>query len=282
MTASDPFTGVTEHYGRADLTEPILAALRAAGKDVEALSAEDIAPFTHLTSRPQVATVELGRLAGLQPGMQVLDLGSGLGGPARTLATEFGCQVTGMDLTETFVRTAQMLTARVGLADQVTFRCANALEMPFDDACFDVVWHEQFAMHIPDKERLYREVRRVLRPDGRLALREFFAGPVQPLHFPVPWTTDGAISFLEPATDVRQLLERLGFVQLAWEDLTGGDLERRREASAAGPGAAPAARSGGALFQQARGDDWPLIQGNLGRNYAEGRLQIVQAVFRRS
>src|SRR5438270_8474067 len=118
MAASDAFQGVSAHYGRADLSEPILAALRAAGKDLDALTADDVAPFTHLTGRPKTATLELARLAALQPGMRVLDLGSGLGGPARTLATDFGCRVTGLDLTEAFVRTATMLTARVGLADQ--------------------------------------------------------------------------------------------------------------------------------------------------------------------
>jgi SAM-dependent methyltransferase len=278
MTASDPFQGVSAHYGRADLSEPILDALRAAGKDLDTLTADDIAPFTHLTGRPKVATVELGRLAGLQPGMHVLDLGSGLGGPARTLATEFGCRVTGLELTEPFVRTATMLTARVGLDDQIVFQHGNALEMPFDDASFDVVWHEQFAMHVEDKERLYREVWRVLRPGGRLAMREFLAGPVQPLHFPVPWTVDGAISFLWLAQEIRGLLGRLGFAELAWEDLTAGDLERRR---AAAVGGTPGPVTGGQLFQQVRGDDWQQIQQNLGRNYAEGRLQIVQAVFQR-
>jgi MPBQ/MSBQ methyltransferase len=277
MATSDPFPGVSAHYGRADLSEPILAALRAAGKDVDSLTADDIAPLTHLTGRPKVATLELGRLAGLQPGMRVLDLGSGLGGPARTLATEFGCHVTGLDLTESFVRTATMLTERVGLGDQVVFQRANALDMPFDDASFDVVWHEQFAMHVPDKERLYREVRRVLRPGGRLAMREFLAGAVQPLHFPVPWTEDGAISFLWSAEAVRELLRRLGFAERAWEDLTAGDLERRRTAAAGG-----GATTGGQLFQQLRGDDWQAVQQNLGRNYAEGRLQIVQAVFERN
>jgi MPBQ/MSBQ methyltransferase len=277
MAASDAFQGVSAHYGRADLSEPILEALRGAGKDVDALTADDVAPFTHLTGRPKIATLELGRLASLRPGMHVLDLGSGLGGPARTLATDFGCRVTGLELTEPFVRTATMLTERVGLGDQVTFQHGNALDMQFGDASFDVVWHEQFAMHIEDKERLYREVRRVLRPGGRLAMRDFLAGPVQPLHLPVPWTTDGAISFLWPEADLRGLLGRLGFAELAWEDLTAGDLERRRAAASG----SPSATSGGQLFQQARGDDWVQIQQNLGRNYAEGRLQVVQAVFER-
>ena len=277
MATSDSFQGVSAHYGRADLTEVILDALRAAGKDVNALTADDLAPYTHLTSRPKVATLELGRLAGLQAGMQVLDLGSGLGGSARTLATDFGCRVTGLELTERFVRTATMLTERVGLGDRVSFQHGNALEMPFSDASFDVVWHEQFAMHVEDKERLYREVRRVLRPGGRLAMREFLAGPVQPLHFPVPWTTDGAISFLWPEADLRGLLGRLGFTEQAWEDLTAGDLERRRAAVSG----SPTAITGGQLFQKARGDDWTQIQQNLGRNYAEGRLQVAHAVFQR-
>src|SRR5215207_115753 len=161
MAGSDYFPAVDAHYGRQDLGPLILETLRSQGKDLDTLTADDIAPLTHLTGRFKVATVALGRLVELQPGLHVLDLGSGLGGPARTLATEFGCRVTGLDLTVEFVRAAEMLTARVGLGDQISFQQGNALELPFSDASFDVAWHEQFAMHIAAKEQQYREVRRV-------------------------------------------------------------------------------------------------------------------------
>jgi sarcosine/dimethylglycine N-methyltransferase len=131
-------------------------------------------------------------------------------------------------------------------------------------------------MHIADKEKLYRQVHRVLRPGGRLAMREFLAGPAQPIHFPVPWARDAAISFLWPADDVRRLLSAMAFAELAWDDVTAAELERRREASAAAGGAADESRR--RLIQ---GGEHREMQRNLARNFAEGRLGMVQAVFRR-
>src|SRR5215210_4134665 len=272
MAGSDYFPAVDAHYGRPDLGQLILETLRSQGKDLDALTADDIAPLTHLTGRFKVATVALGRLVGLQPGLHVLDLGSGLGGPARTLATEFGCRVTGLDLTVAFVRAATMLTARVGLADQVAFQCGNALELPFDDASFDVVWHEQFAMHVEDKERLYGGIHRVLRPGGRLAMREFLAGTVEPLHFPVPWTRDGSNSFLWPMGALQDLLSRLGFAKQAWEDMTNQEIQARSAAVSQGVGGAPI--TGGLLLQRAVGSEFGEVMRNTVRNYAQNRLRL--------
>jgi MPBQ/MSBQ methyltransferase len=279
MTAADYFPAVDAHYGRPDLGQRILETLQSQGKDLDALTPDDIAPLTHLTRRPKVATLALGRLVGLQPGQRVLDLGSGLGGPARTLATEFGCQVVGLDLTTEFVRAAAMLTTRVGLGDQITFQQGNALEIPFPDASFDVVWHEQFAMHIAAKELLYREVHRVLRPGGRLAMREYIAGPVEPIHFPVPWASDAAISFLWPAERVRHLLAVTGFVEQVWDDFTAAELEVRRGLAAAAESGTPAPLTGARLL---RGADFKATQQNLARNFAEDRLRVVQVVFGRA
>jgi MPBQ/MSBQ methyltransferase len=276
MTESDHFTAVNSHYGRPDLGRVILETLQSQGKDLDALTSDDIAPLTHLTGRPKVATVVLGSLVGLQPGQHVLDLGSGLGGPARTLATEFGCRVTGVDLTEEFVRAAQMLTTRVGLGEHITFQQGDALELPFPDASFDVVWHEQFAMHIAAKDRLYREVRRVLRPRGRLAMREYLAGPVQPIYYPVPWAQDASISFLWPAERVRQLLADTGLTELVWDDFTAAELEVRRGIAAAAESGVPAPLTGARLL---RGADFKATQANVARNFAENRLRVVQAVF---
>src|SRR5215208_4138886 len=228
MAGPEYFQAVDAHYGRQDLGPLILETLRSQGKDLDALTPDDIAPLTHLTGRFKVATVALGRLVGLQPGLHVLDLGSGLGGPARTLATEFGCRVTGLELPAELLRAAEMLTTRVGLSDQITFQQGYALEIPFPDTSFDVVWHEQFAMHIADKEKLYREVYRVLRPSGRLAMREYIAGPVEPIHYPVPWAPDAAINFLWPAEQVRQLLADTSFTELVWDDFTAAELQVRR------------------------------------------------------
>ncbi len=141
---------VDEHYGRSDLAAKILEALRAAGKDPDALAIEDLTPVDQLHARGRGATLELARLAGITSGMRVLDVGGGLGGPARTLASEFGCAVEVLDLTEEFCRAGEVLTARTGLDDRVSFRHGNALEMPYPDAGFDAAWLQHSSMNIPD------------------------------------------------------------------------------------------------------------------------------------
>src|SRR3712207_3491777 len=144
---------VNEHYGSGDLAAKILEALRVAGKDASPLAIEDLAPIDQLHARGRVATLELARLAGITPRMRVLDVGGGMGGPARTLAGELGCAVEVLDLTERFCRAGEVLTAMTGLADLVSFRHGSALEMPYPDATFDVAWMQHSSMNVADKER---------------------------------------------------------------------------------------------------------------------------------
>jgi SAM-dependent methyltransferase len=201
MSEIDQSAAVAANYTGADLDTAILNALRAAGKDPDALAPEDLVPEDlvpedlvpedlvpedHFHAGGKAATLELARLAGIQPGMVVLDIGGGIGGPARMLASEIGCDVTVLDLTEGFCRTGAKLTARTGLADRVTFRHGNALDMPFADASFDLALLQHAGMTIEDKPRLYAAARRVLRPGGRFALHEVMAGQGGPLTYPVP------------------------------------------------------------------------------------------------
>jgi ubiquinone/menaquinone biosynthesis C-methylase UbiE len=273
MATTDYAPAVSAHYSPRALGDAILDALRAAGKNVDALTPDDLAPYDQLHAGRQEATIRLGRLAELEPGQQVLDVGSGLGGPARTIAAEFGCRVTGLDLTEAFCRVAEMLTARTGQSGQVTFRHGNALELPFEENSFDVVWMHNSGMNIPDKERLYAAVHRVLRPGGRLALTEVMAGATEPLHFPVPWASEPAISFVRPAEAMRALIAEREFRELAWIDVTPRLIawqEQQRAAAAAG---APPFSLGGAALA--------LAQQGLARNFAEGRAVGIEAVFER-
>src|SRR5262245_6896855 len=169
---------INDYWGRDGLEQAILDALAASGKHLDALTIDDLAPLDQFHGGGKEATVRLARLAGLTPGMRVIDVGGGLGGPARTLAVEFGCHVTVVDLTASYVCAAQALSARLKLGDRVTHHMGHALELPFDDGTFDVVWTQNSGMNIAAKEQLYRGFHRVLRPGGLLAFQEPMAGPV--------------------------------------------------------------------------------------------------------
>jgi SAM-dependent methyltransferase len=198
---------IQTHYGRPDVGSVILAALEKAGKDLDHLTPEDLAPVDEFHIRGRAATLELARAAGLDENKRVLDVGSGLGGTSRCLAREFGCRVTGIDLTEEYCRAAAMLSAKVGLADLVDYRQGDATNLPFDDASFDVVWTEHVAMNIPGKHRLYQEMHRVLKPGGTLAIYDILAGPSGAVLFPVPWARTPDTSFLVQPNELRKLLE---------------------------------------------------------------------------
>src|SRR5512137_1662781 len=198
---------IQKHYTRSDLGDVILAALENAGKDVNRLVPEDLEPIDQFHIRGRTATLELARAAGLDSAKYVLDVGSGVGGTSRCLAKQFGCRVTGIDLTEEYCRAAALLTAKTGLADLVDFRQGDATHLPFDEASFDVVWTEHVAMNIQDKPRLYREMYRVLKPGGLLAVYDVLAGPIGPVLFPVPWARTPDTSFLVRPDELRKLLE---------------------------------------------------------------------------
>ena len=208
------------YWGRQGLERAILDALAATGKDVGKLTIDDLAPADQFHSGGKSSTVRLARLAGLKPGMRVLDVGGGLGGPARTLAAEFGCQVTVVDPTESYVRTGEALTARVRLTDRVSHRVGDALTLDTGGGVFDVVWTQNSGMNIGDKERLYAGFARVLRPGGLLAFQEPMAGPVQPPIFPVMWAPDATTNFLRAPDAMRAMIEAAGFRATAWDDVT--------------------------------------------------------------
>ena len=160
---TDVLDNVRDHYRATGLTERLKTALVAFGPEDRWLTPEQLGALDQFHTRGLAATSELARLAGIAADMSVLDVGSGVGGPARFLAKTYGCRVTGVDLSEAFVDAARYLTERTGLSGKVSFQTASALELPFDDGCFDAVLLLHVAMNISDRARLYREIRRVLK-----------------------------------------------------------------------------------------------------------------------
>ncbi len=267
----------TRSYTSGDLGAKILVGLRAAGKDPDALHLDDLAPVDQFHCGGKPATLDLIQRSGFTRGMHILDVGGGLGGPARVLADVTGCTVTVLDLSEEFCQVGAMLTARVGLADRVTFRHGSALAMPFPDGSFDGVWTQHSTMNMQEKDQLYREIHRVLRPGGRLAMHENMAGPVQPLHFPVPWARDPTISFLRSSAEIRTLLAETSFRELLWADEHEKTLATIQEQVARGAAAIPPPLG----IHLVIGPQFLEMLRNTIQNYQEDRLTTVKAVFER-
>ena len=191
--------------------QAILDALKLMGKDPERFTAIDLSTGDefHLGGLP--ATAALAKDLGLAPGMHVLDVGCGIGGPARYFAEAHTCRVTGIDLTEEFVQVAAELTRRCGLADRVAFRHGSALDLPFDAATFDAATLIHVGMNISDKARLFEELRRVLKPGALFCVYEVMRAGEGDLPYPMPWAQSVETSFVETPEAYRRLLSAAGF-----------------------------------------------------------------------
>ena len=187
---------LNEHYGQDDLCGQIRWECEKLGLTSENITRDDLANLDEIHIRGQAATRELGGLAGMAPGQRVLDVGCGLGGPARTVAAEFGCRVTGLEIVSEFCQAGTMLTEWVGMTRQVEILEADMRDMPFPGEEFDQAMTLHTLMNLEDKAGLLAEIHRVLKPTGGLLVYEVCGGDDSALHYPVPWAGGPAISFL--------------------------------------------------------------------------------------
>jgi ubiquinone/menaquinone biosynthesis C-methylase UbiE len=208
MAESSP---ITAHYSRGDLLARLSAALGEDGADPDRPILEALAPYDHFHGRGVEATTEIADSLEVRASDHLLDVGSGIGGPARYFARRFGCRVTGIDLTREFCDVARHLTRLLGLEANVAFEIGDALAMPFAEATFDGAYSMNVSMNIADKPGLYREIRRVLKPGGWLALSELAQGPGGDPQYPTPWARTPQASFLATPEDTLRALGASGF-----------------------------------------------------------------------
>ncbi|HEX3954313.1 MAG TPA: class I SAM-dependent methyltransferase, partial [Stellaceae bacterium] len=265
------------HYGNDGIAERLLTALRTAhGKDAP-ITPETLAPLDHFHGRGVAATEELVALLKPQAGERILDIGSGIGGPARWIAAKFGCHVTGVDLTPEFCATADALNEATGMADRVTIMQGSAIDLPLPDASFDRAYSQNVVMNIADKPRFCREAFRVLRTGGVLALSNLCAGPAGEPYFPVPWSSTPATSFLATPEQTRADLLQAGFEIVEFRDTTDESLPaiiRTRERIESG-GLPPL---GVHLIMGAR---FREMQINSSRTVEDGRGRLVEALVKK-
>jgi len=269
---------IVAHYSRGGLLDRLTDALRVDGADPSRPTLEQLAPYDQFHGRGIEATEEVAALMPARPGERLLDVGSGLGGPARWFVRRFDCHVTGVDLTPEFCMVARELSQRTGLASRVAFHVGDALALPFADATFDGAYSMNVSMNIADKPALYREVHRVLRPGGWLLLSEVARGDGPEPEYPTPWAASAAASSLATPRQTCDGLVAAGFEVLRLESTRAQALAfaaRSREAVARG--GKPPHRS----VMLVHGEQAAAAMSNSARALAEGRVEPIEVLARK-
>lgn len=265
--------GLDIHYSARDIEARILTGIRAAGLNPERrLSAEELGALDHFHTGGLRASRELLELARIRAEDRVLDIGAGLAGSARLLASTVRCHVDCIEMSPDYCAGARLLNRLTGLEDRIKVHRGSALDLPFADDSFDVAWMQNVGMNIADKHKLYAEIFRVLKPGGRYIFQEMAAGRMATSHFPLPWATDPDESFLVTAAEMRSLLDGCGFTAELFEDTS--DVHLSRTSANAVP-AAPG-QLGLAVFV----DNLAQKAANARRSLEEGQVRLVRGVFR--
>jgi sarcosine/dimethylglycine N-methyltransferase len=266
--------GLDPHYSAKDIEARILVAIRAAGLDPEQrLSPVELAALDHFHTGGYRASLVLRDLAQIRAEDRILDIGSGLAGPARMLAASPGCQVECIDLSPDYFVAASLLNRLTGLEDRIGVQVASALDIPFADNSFDVVWMQNVGMNIADKQKLYEEIHRVLRPGGRFACQEMVAGESATTYFPLPWATDPADNALVSAGEMSAALCQVGFEPSYFADVSEEPLPPPAAGTPEGIPQAP-------LSLSVYVDDLALKADNAARSLRERQIRLVRGVFR--
>ena len=186
-------------------------AMVGAGIDPSTPTLDQLAPLDEFHVGGRAATIDLFSHLGLGEGMRVLDVGCGLGGPARFCASTNRCNVVGIDLTPSYVAAAVELTRRVGLSESVEIHVGSAFDPPFAKRSFDAAYMLHVGMNIGDKTGLFAGIHRLLRPGARFGIYDLARDDIGDLTFPMPWATTADTSFVATRASYEQSLASAGF-----------------------------------------------------------------------
>jgi ubiquinone/menaquinone biosynthesis C-methylase UbiE len=262
---------VEAHYAQPGLVERVREALRESGMNPDALDQAELGKRDQFHVGGAEATGQMARLLAIQATDRVLDMGSGIGGPSRYLASTIGCHVTGLDLTDEYCQVATMLARSTGLSHLVDFQKGDAIRAPFGDQRFDVILTQHASMNIEDKRGLYREMSRLLKPGGRLGIHDIVSGEGE-VRYPVPWARRSDFSFLISEQDMNAALTEVGFRKTASEDVTAKGLEALRMV-------AKMAALPGFGLRTLMGPEFPTMAANLIVSLQSGACLVIQAAY---
>jgi SAM-dependent methyltransferase len=269
---------ISDHWGTGDVYALIMKAMEAASILPDTVTVEQMAPVDHFHARGFPATVELADALPIQAGHHIVDIGCGIGGPARYMAERFGCRVSGVDITEPFVEAANKLTALLKMEGRVTVELGDGQHLPYDDATFEGGFTQHVTMNIADRAQFFGEAFRVLKPGAFFALTEHGLGPAGNPHHPLPWSEDGSGAHLVSPGETVAYLEGAGFVDVTVEDTGPKYLAGyRRAIELSAQGALPP--FGTHILM---GETAPAKARNAARNIEEGRTHPVQIICYKS
>ncbi|MHA2259998.1 MAG: class I SAM-dependent methyltransferase [Promethearchaeota archaeon] len=265
---------INNQYGQSNLGEKIVRTLQERGINNESEIRKQLALIEDIHIRGRLATLELARIAHVKEDMKILDVGCGIGGPARVLAAKFGCNVTGIDLCKEYCEAAIILNKLTGLGNKIEIIECNVLEMHFEENNFDMIFIQHVLMNIKEKRQLLSKIYKILSPNGKLAVYEICAGNNSPIIFPVVWANDSSISFTIKPDELYQIIKSLGFKEHFWEDDTDKIIEGHNQRRSTRQAKNPPLLSYGLIIPNY------LKKGrNIISNLKEGRIRVYKGIF---